>query len=142
MGRYSTTPRSRWFAWGACAIGALAGAAFVGVAFTPENRFIELHVQSTLLAWQLVPVASAFLMLAAVFANGVTRAATAILVVLTAVLVAYVVMLHWGPSISAPPGLKIAVIAQKIVTLVLVGAVLLLSVYTERRTPDAVQTFT
>lgn len=133
VGRYANTRRSRSFAWCGCAIGALSGIAFVAVAFTPENRFMALHVQSTLLAWQLVPVASAFLMLAAFFATGLTRATTLVLAALTAVLSAYAAMLQWGPSLAALPGLRMAVIAQKIVTVVSVGAVLILSSYAERR---------
>ena len=129
---YSRRPRSRSFARCAGAVGALACAAFVVVAFTPENRVMALHVQATLLAWRLVPLASAFLTLAALSADGVARRSTIVLAGLTAVLAAYTAVLQWGPSTSAMRGLRTDVIAQKIVALVLVCALVFLSLDAER----------
>src|SRR5205823_3965085 len=37
------------------AVGLLACAAFVGVALTPENAVMDLHVAFTLWAWRIVP---------------------------------------------------------------------------------------
>ena len=132
VARYSNTRRSRSFAIAACATSAIAGIAFVAVAFTPENRFMATHVQATLLAWRLVPVGAAFLTLAAAFANGATRGSTVILGALTGLLTGYVALLQWGPSIATLAGLHTAVVAQKVVTIILVGGVLLLSAQADR----------
>jgi hypothetical protein len=93
---------------------------------------MALHVQATLLAWRLVPLASAFLTLAALSADGVARRSTIVLAGLTAVLAAYTAVLQWGPSTSAMRGLQTDVIAQKIVALVLVCALVFLSLDAER----------
>jgi hypothetical protein len=130
--RYSRRPRSRSFARFAGAVGALACAAFVVVAFTPENRVMALHVQATLLAWRLVPVASAFLTLAALSADGLALRNTIVLAGLTAMLTAYVALLQWGPSTAARQGLQTNVIAQKVVALVSVCALVFLSLDAER----------
>lgn len=128
VGNYSNTPRSRSFARSAGMVGALACAAFVVVAFTPENRVMALHVRATLLAWRLVPVVSCLLAIAAFHADGVPVRSAFVLCALTAVLVAYVVLLGWGPSTASLSGLQIDVIAQKIVALVLVSALMLVSI--------------
>ena len=137
LNHYSNTARARGFARYAGMVGAAACAAFVVVAFTPENRVLSLHVQATLLAWRLVPVASTLLTLAALNAHGVSRRSIGVLFALTVVLVAYVTLLGWGPSMASLSGLRINVVAQKVMAVVLAGALMLLSAAREIRAPMA-----
>src|SRR4029077_7382755 len=59
---YSTSYRGRSFARAAAAVGLFVCAAFAGVAVTPENRVMDLHLGATLLAFRAFPVLS-FLLL-------------------------------------------------------------------------------
>ena len=122
---YAMMPESRRVARAASAVGALVGASFVGVAFTPENRVMPLHVDFTLFAFRAAPLVVALLALASYRASRLPRAMTATWAALAAVLVGYVVLLAVGPSTSTAMGLTTMVLAQKVVT-VLAGGLLLL----------------
>jgi hypothetical protein len=114
---YSTSPTSRRLARAAAAVGLLVCAAFVGVAVTPENRVLALHIQLTLFAFRVFPVTSALLTFAALRTNGTPRRVAMAWALLTAVLAAFVGVLAWGPSIRAPNGLVVQVLAQKTVAI-------------------------
>ena len=53
------------FAYAAAIAGALDCACFVGVALTPENRAMPLHVAFTLAAFRILPVVALLVALAA-----------------------------------------------------------------------------
>src|SRR5262245_29674150 len=57
--RYLHIPRSRRWALGAAGLALLTSTAFVGVAVTPENLVLPLHVSATILAWRAFAVAAA-----------------------------------------------------------------------------------
>jgi hypothetical membrane protein len=61
---YSPSKRGRRFARAAAAVGLLVCAAFVGVAVTPENRVMSLHVGATLFAFRAFPIFSLLFLLA------------------------------------------------------------------------------
>src|SRR5437868_12238623 len=58
---YAASPRSRTFALAAGAIGLLVCASFIGVALTPENRMLGLHVKFTLFAFRAFPAVTLLL---------------------------------------------------------------------------------
>ena len=117
---YSRTPTSRNLAQGAGLTGVLVCLSFVGVAFTPENAVMRLHVQFTLFAFRAFPVASVLLLLAAYKSGVATPGALFAWIVSTICLTAYVVFLSIGPSPNTPNGLVACVIAQKSVTIAIV----------------------
>lgn len=118
----SHNPRSRRWARAAALCGVLACIAFTGVAFTPENRLMGLHLSFTVWGWRIVPLIAALLGVAS-WHTGARRAA-ATWFVASALLGAYAALGTWGPSPIEPHGLVVQVIAQKVAT-ALVGASIL-----------------
>jgi hypothetical membrane protein len=129
---YSDAPRARRLARAAGVVGILVCAAFVGVAVTPENRVMALHVRFTLFAFRVFPLLSALLALASLYSNGVPRRVAVAWAALTAILAAYVVVLGWGPSPRTADGLVFQVAAQKIVTVAAVSFFVYLSIEADR----------
>ena len=127
VSRFTSTAAARMCARAAGLVGLMTAAAFVAVAFTPENRLMALHVRATLLAFRLVPVAAALLAAAAWYDGGRQRRIAVMLTLLSAVLALYAAFLAGGPSVASPSGLQANVIAQKVVTVVTVGVFLFLS---------------
>ena len=129
---YSTSKSARRFARAAAAVGLLVCAAFVGVAVTPENRVMSLHVGVTLFAFRAFPILS-FLLLVATLRSGVfPRGVSIAWAALTAVLTAYVAVLGWGPSLTTANGLTFQVVAQKIVVVVALSVFVYISVEADR----------
>jgi len=120
---YSGSPVSRFLARAAGVTAVLVCVSFIGVALTPENRFIALHVQFTRLAFRAFPLVALLLTLATARNHSIPRRAAVGWVVLTIVLVGYVAVMDWGPRLTTERGLTIQVAAQKIVA---VAAVVIL----------------
>lgn len=122
---YSATPRARALARAAGAIGFVCCAAFVGVAATPENSAMPAHVQFTLFAFRIMPFAALALALATRDIPTLPRRVSGTWFALTGVLAAYVALLAWHPSIRTTDVLAVQVLAQKLVSVASVGALLL-----------------
>jgi len=118
---YSRSPRAVPLIRFAVVAGVFVCVCFIGVAATPENRFRSTHVLFTKLAFRTFPAVPLFLGLAASRGERSSRVGIA-WVAMIALLVAYVIVLDFGPRASTPIGLVVQVTAQKIVS---VGAVLL-----------------
>ena len=129
---YAEMPESRGLARAAFATTVLAAAAFVGVAVTPENRAMPLHEAFTLLAFRAAPVAVALLAAASLRARCLPRAASNAWIALTIVLAGYLVLLAVGPSTDTGAGLRVMVLAQKLVTAMAGGLMLLLCAFAVR----------
>ena len=114
---YSHTQASRNLAIGAGLVGLLVCLSFVGVALTPENAAMRLHVQFTLFAFRAFPVACMLLLLAAYKSGAATPRVLIAWSVATVCLTAYVVFLSVGPAPDTPNGLTACVIAQKAVVI-------------------------
>ena len=124
LGRvYGRSPRSLPFVRLAFVAGAVVCACFLGVALTPENRLLSLHVVFTKTAFRTFPAVPLFLTLAARRNEQLPPRVTLAWATMIVLLVGYVIVLDWGPRISTTPGLVVQVTAQKIVA---IGAVLLL----------------
>ncbi len=99
--------------------------AFAGVAVTPENRMMDLHVKFTQWAWRFVPAVALFLGFASRH-NAPLRPRAAVAWFGTALLLgSYAMLLSWGPSVARPNGLLVQVIAQKAATVVVVASLLI-----------------
>ena len=101
--------------WGRCAatFGFLACAAFAGVAVTPENRAMAIHVSFTVWAWRLVPLVAGFMALASIQSPLLRRRVALVWSLLTVLLAGYAVLIASGPSVASPEGLLVQVIAQR-----------------------------
>jgi hypothetical protein len=132
VGLYSEAPRSRRFARVAVGVGLLVCGAFIGVALTPEDRMMGVHVKLTLLAFRAFPVASLLLVFASLSSNAFPRRMAIAWAFLTMMLIAYVAVLSWGPALSTPGGLRFQVAAQKIVSIGAVGIFVYLSIEADR----------
>ncbi len=120
---YSRSASAVWFARLAAVAGALVCAFFIGVAATPENHFMPIHVLFTKLAFRTFPAVPLFLGLAARRNPALPPRVSVAWVAMIVLLVSYVLVLDFGPRSSTPTGLVVQVTAQKIVS---IGAVLLL----------------
>ena len=129
---YSTSNSARRFARAAAAVGLSLCAAFVGVAVTPENRVMSLHVGVTLFAFRTFPILSLLLLLATLHSGVFPRGVSIAWAALTAVLTAYVAVLGWGPSLTTANGLTFQVVAQKIVVVVALSVFVYITVEADR----------
>jgi hypothetical membrane protein len=130
---YSESPRSRTFARIAGVIGLVVCASFIGVAVTPENRMLGLHVKFTLFAFRVFPAVTLFLVFATIASDLFPRRVAFVWGLLTVVLAAYVVVLTWGPGLTTPEGLVTQVTAQKIIAIMSMSTFVYLSFEAENR---------
>ena len=120
---YASTARARRFAYAAAIAGVIDCACFIGVALTPENRAMALHVAFTLAAFRILPVAALLITLAAHASPTTPPRIVTVWAALTAGLLGYVVMLQGGAWTATAAGFAAQVIAQKVVVLVMVSVV-------------------
>ena len=88
-------------------------AAFVGVALTPENRLLSLHVAFTMLGFHVLPLVVLLLALASFHSDALPQRVTVAWFGLAALLVLYLLMLRRGPGLYTPEGLVAQVLAQR-----------------------------
>jgi hypothetical membrane protein len=134
---HSATPQSRPFARLAGVVGLVVCIFFAGVALTPENRLLGLHIFFTRSAWRLFVLVPLLLFVASLrgdVASGVRSA----WLFLTVMLAGYVWVLDFGPRVSAPGGLVTQVTAQKIIAITAILSFVYLSIVAERRMVAAV----
>jgi hypothetical membrane protein len=128
----SETPHARRLSRAAAAAGAIVCVGFLGVALTPENRGLELHIKFTMLAFRVFPLVPLLLALASRYSTSLPRRVSVAWTVLAAVLAAYVVVIGWGPGTETPEGLTLQISAQKIVAMTAVLIFVYLSVEADR----------
>jgi hypothetical membrane protein len=118
-------PKSRRWAQFALITLLLSCIAFVGVAATPENLSMPLHISFTFWGWRIVPVVALFLGFAS-RQNAKLGPRAAIAFFATALLLgAYAAVLDWGPSVTEPHGLVVQVIAQKVASVIVIATLLI-----------------
>ena len=130
---YARVPESRALARAAGAVALVVCASFIGVAVTPEDRMLSLHIALTRLAFRAFPLVALLMALASRADPAVPRRVTIGWVALAVMLVGYVAMLDFGPSTRTPSGLVEQVVAQKIVTLAAVVGIVFQSYEADRR---------
>lgn len=131
--QYSANPNSRGLARAAAVVALCVCLAFVGVAATPENLVLGLHVQLTFFAFRAFLVAAILFTLAARANAPESWATWAAWGLLTVALAIYVWIQGWGPHIRDPGGLEVQVVAQKIISIVAIAVLLYESVRADRR---------
>jgi hypothetical protein len=99
--------------------------AFAGVAVTPENRLMVLHIGFTQWAWRIVPAVALFLGFASRRNARLRHRAALVWFAAALLLGAYATLLSWGPSLTQPNGLVVQVIAQKTATVVVIASLLI-----------------
>jgi len=114
---------TRNLARGTAVVGAFVCASFLGVAFTPEDRFMALHVQFTLWAFRAFPLVPLLLAVATARDARFPRRTTVAWLSLALLGVAYAGDLQWGPTLSTSGGLVFQVVAQKIVAVAAVTVI-------------------
>ena len=130
--QYSSDPKSRPLARAAAIVALLVCLAFVGVAATPENLVMGLHVQLTFFAFRAFLVSAALFTLASWAYAPAKRSVWLGWSILTIELAIYVWIQGWGPHVRDPGGLEVQVIAQKIITVVAIAILLYESVLADR----------
>lgn len=129
---YVAVPESRGVARAAGALGVLVCGAFVGVAFTPENTVMPLHVGTTLLAFRTAPAAMTLFAWASYRTSRLPRRIAHTWTALAVVMTMYVAFITFGPSTATDAGLRTMVLAQKLVTVVGAGLLLLQCAHVRR----------
>jgi hypothetical membrane protein len=133
--RLYTSPRAQPLVRGAMILGAIVAIAFLGVAITPENRVLDLHVRLTLFAFRVFPLVPLLLAIASWRDARIPMRFTAGWIALTVVLSGYVVMLGWGPDLTSVRGLTTQVVSQKLVALLVISILFFQSLEADRLTP-------
>jgi len=118
---YSRSATARPYALAASIVGLLVSASFIGVAVTPENRVLGLHVQFTFFAFRVFPLLTVLLAVASFKSHALPRSFGVTWAALTVVLAVYATVLTWGPTVATPAGLVTQVIAQKMVAITAMG---------------------
>jgi hypothetical protein len=120
--------------WARLAAVALLGAcvAFAGVAVTPENRLMVLHVGFTQWGWRITPAVALFLAFASRHNTRLRQRAALAWFGAALLLGAYATLLSWGPRVAQPDGLVVQVISQKAATIVVVASLLIAVAEIER----------
>ena len=135
---HSATPASRPFSRLAGVVGLLVCVCFAGVAFTPENHFLGLHIFFTRAAWRLFVLVPLLLFVASLRSSDAPRGMSSAWLFLTVMLAGYVWVLDFGPRVREPGGLVTQVTAQKIIAVTAILTFVYLSVVAERRVVAAV----
>jgi hypothetical membrane protein len=121
---YAARAESRRAAQAALIAALVVCVAFVGVALTPEDRVMGWHVRFTRLAFQVAPLVPTLMTVAAAREERSARGTVAAWGLLAMVMLAYALLITFGPPTSTADGLRTMVLAQKAVTLVAGGLLL------------------
>ena len=130
---YSASAKSRGLARAAAFVALLVCLAFIGVAVTPENLVMGLHVQLTFFAFRSFLVSAILFTLAARAFSPTARRVWIAWAGLTIAMAIYVWIQTWGPRVRDPGGLEVQVIAQKIIAIIAITTLLFQSVQADRQ---------
>lgn len=135
---HSATPASRPYSRLAGVVGLIVCVCFAGVALTPENHLLGLHIFFTRAAWRLFVLVPLFLFAASLRSQDAPRGMSSAWLFLTVMLAGYVWVLDFGPRIREPGGLVTQVAAQKVIAITAILTFVYLSIVAERRVVAAV----
>jgi hypothetical membrane protein len=127
MRRLLRMPAARPWAMVAAACAVVTALAFIGVALTPENRLLDLHIGFTEWGWRAVALLSLVLGTAFLRAGPHFRAAAITCLVTGVGLAAYTLLFTSGPDMSVESGLRVHVLSQKAAALGVVSAFIILT---------------
>ncbi len=118
---YALSPVARRFTKAAGALAFVVCTAFVGVAATPENSAMPLHVSFTLFAFRVLPFVALAVSLATIKEPTLPRRVSVGWLGLTVTLTAYALLLGWYPDLRTQAVLMVQVIAQKAISAVIIA---------------------
>ncbi len=95
--------------------GVASGLCFIGVAFTPYDLYLQLHIQLVFWAFRTYLAAVGLYAFVIFRQNAYPRRYGWIFVVFAVCLAAYIILLEFGPSAKTPTGLIIQATGQKII---------------------------
>jgi len=124
---YAARAESRRAAQAAFVAALVVCAAFAGVALTPEDRVMGWHVRFTRLAFQVAPLVPLLMTVAAARVERAVRRTVVTWGSLALVMIAYALLITFGPSTGTADGLRTMVLAQKAMTVVAGGLLLVVS---------------
>jgi hypothetical membrane protein len=104
--------------------GILSGISFIGVAFTPHNLYLDAHTEFVLWAFRLFPLA----VLCYTFVmrrSNYDRRAVLVFGIFFGLLVAYLLLLEFGPSLTTYAGMLIQATGQKIIVYASITSIML-----------------
>jgi len=101
--------------------------AFTGVAFTPENRAMDMHIAFTISGWRIIVLLSLLLGAAAARAGRGYGRAAVICLITGSMIAGYSALFTWGPDGSNPSGRMVHVVAQKVAAVIIVVALIALA---------------
>jgi hypothetical protein len=105
-------------------LGVLSGLCFVGVAFTPADIFLDAHYQFVIWAFRFFPAAVLFYIVAIFRHPTYARKYGWALVGFFVLLVAYLLLLEFGPSVEESyQGQVIQAVGQKIIVYASIGSI-------------------
>ena len=131
--QYSGDASSRGLSRAAAFVALLVCLAFVGVAVTPENLVLGLHIQLTFFAFRAFLVAAALFTLAARAYPLAPRRVWLGWSILAVALAIYVWIQGWGPHVRDPGGLETQVIAQKAIAIIAILVMLYQSIEADKK---------
>ncbi|MBI3791391.1 MAG: hypothetical protein HY275_11010 [Gemmatimonadetes bacterium] len=130
---FAAEARARTWSRVGSAFGIVAGLCFIGVACTPADILLDLHIAFVKFAFRAFPIA-AFCYAVAIFRSAdYPRAYAWVFVAFGCALVGYVLLLEFGPTITTDEGLAIQVGGQKVIAFGSIASVLVQAVGARRR---------
>lgn len=124
---FSVAPDTLIVSWLGTLFGVICGFSFIGVAFTPADRFFARHVDFVHLAF------SAFLLVVLLYSIAIyrhpsfPRVYAGVLLLFAALLAAYLWLLFFGPSAASPQGILIQAVGQKVIVYATIGVMLIVA---------------
>ncbi len=125
---FTRTWLDRALAWLGALAGIVAGACFIGIAFTPMNLNSALHTQLVYLAFETFTAASILYSVVLERERRYPKRFAVIFGVFAFLLLLYLGLLFGGPSIQTPQGVLIQATGQKIIVYASIISVLIQAV--------------
>lgn len=125
---FAADARARGWVRAGALFGVLAGVGFIGVACTPADLLLGPHIACVKFAFRCFPLAALCCAVAIFRAEAYPRAYGWVFVAFGVGLVAYLLLLEFGPAVTTDAGLAIQVGGQKLVVYGSVTSVMLQAV--------------
>ena len=104
-----------WFSLAGTGFGVAAGTCFIGVAFTPYDLFLDMHVDFVFWAFRTFLISVCIFAFVVFRQNNYPRKYGWIFLLFAFCLAGYILLLEFGPSAKTPSGLIIQATGQKII---------------------------
>jgi hypothetical protein len=123
---------ARVLSWIGSAVGVVSGLAYVGIAFSPGNLFLDAHILFVQVAFLGFFLAVLFYLAAILVTESYPNRYAAVLAGFAVILAVYLWLLFFGPAPDTPNGLTIQATGQKIVVYTMIVTVFIEAVGARR----------